>query len=375
MKKFLYKSIILSAAILTMGVQTNSLIKAQAATVTESPTTISSSDDEVSVEKSIPEKESENGSVEGNKSDNSTEDITGGATELGESGDLDEKDISVDANEDNLEIGKEVSENEENGTKELTDAELDSENTIKTQQATNRKNVSEDGNPFVEIKPITPNLGNTDDPAEHGDLMVPYVYHGNGAVYVLDENNQPIIDESSETGYKMRNDAEVYAKYPNFREVSAPFTDLVYSALYTDIKGETPTKKEQLLKALGKEGAFFMEFRNHGYDTLDELISYKNDFTNVYNKIMALNDDGTTVIESTNHGNSHSSTVKNNPAKIDMFITTIRSAYLHMINGKLVTNRYLDNQTSWHVDKAAIINDQLMYRIFENEWVMASDVM
>ena len=59
---------------------------------------------------------------------------------------------------------------------------------------------------------------------------------------------------------------------------------------------------------------------------------------------------------------------------VDMTITTIKQALLYNENGKAVSNRGLSKNSSWHVTKSKIINNQKMYYISNDEWVAAADV-
>ncbi|MFC6177393.1 SLAP domain-containing protein [Companilactobacillus huachuanensis] len=260
---------------------------------------------------------------------------------------------------------------------------------VNSQQiATNRINKTKDGIPYVEIRPTDEAivkdpqrpLSNVNDPAYEGELMVPYTYYGNGAVYVLDDNNQPIPDANSETGYQMRRSEDVYEKEIRITDVSSEFTGTVYGIN----EGTQTTKKEKMLAALKREGAFYMEFRNHGYSTKAELIAYQKAFENKLAEISNLNDDGTLVVktpvtETTTVSHNHSSTAISNQTqndeKLPLVVVTIRQAQLYSTEGKTVTDRGLSDNTVWVIDKIAMINGQKMYRISANEWVAANDVI
>lgn len=359
MKKSLSKAIVLSAAILGFAVTANKTTVKAAEVTDDTPTETQSS---------VPVTEEDSSTTDSIEDNSSSEETT------------DSKD-EVQTNDSNI---------------------------ISQQKATNRTNVVADGFPVVEIRPTEEaikanNLANVDDPASEGELLVPYTYHGNGSVYVLDENNQPILDPNDETGYKTRSENEIYAQDPDFRDVSAPFTGTVYGVIYGPVKdADNLTVKEKMLKALGREGAFYMQGRNHGYSNSKELSIYRDAFLAKLAEINALNDDGTSkaVIEtdpiietnpvtepttsnhgsSSNHANTNATTgennlvVNNNDEEIDLNIKTIKSADLFTKDGKNVTDRGLANESIWHVNEVGIVNGEIMYRISDNEWVSSEDV-
>lgn len=243
--------------------------------------------------------------------------------------------------------------------------------------------------PFVEIKPIKDGLANVNDPAieGNGQLMVPYVYHGNGSVYVLDENNKPILDENDVTGYKRRSEGEIYIKMPKFRLVTAPFMDEVYGAAYYGADGENHTKKGDLIRALGREGAFYMQGRNHGYDTMEDLNKYVDDFMDLLGKINAYDDNGEPikpVAPASHHSSSNQTLIdliselndkgSKNMEEVNMTVTANKKATLYTEKGDTVTNRGVQEDSTWHADKIATINGKKMYRITDTEWIADEDV-
>lgn len=355
MKKNLYKSIILSVAVLGLGAQITSLTTVKA--------------DEVAVESS----ESKSGESGDSKPSVVTEDNGAGNNEQKPQGE--EESQSEDATtKSEVEKNDNLNQDDKEPKDEINQPAVD----ISSQQkANNRTNVPEEGRPFVEFEPRKTGLLNTDDPAMKGDLMIPYAYHGNGAVYVLDENNQPIVDDGSETGYKQNRFEDIYAEHDDILKVTPGFTSKVYGVLYSHMN---PTnKKEELIKNLSTEGAFYLEFRNHGYDSLGDLNTYVNLFNKCLDELNELNDDGTQVVKNVTHhsssSNHHTVTESNNITQaIDLTIITNKQATLFTEKGDQVTNRGLHNKTIWKADKVSIINNQLMYRISPTEWVAAGDV-
>lgn len=370
MKKLLYSSIILGAGLFAFGIQGNNVLTVKAA-------------DEVSAE-----------GADGVSSDK---------TENHESVEkVDSQLVKEDTNESSKE------ESQEKFSQDSVLVSNDEENPVNPQQvATNRINKTKDGIPYIEIRPTDeaiqkaveqdPNkpLANVDDPAYEGDLLVPYTYHGNGAVYILDENGQPkpIASKDNDnsigpwTGYEIRKDRDVYKNEPeDIFNVSGEFTGIVYGIN----PGKEISKKEKLLASLKREGAFFMQYRNYGYSTFDELNTYIDAFNAKLSEIKALNDDGTPVVKTpviettpitgtttVSHHHSSSTTQSHAQAneKLPLVVVAIRQAKLYSADGTEVTDRGLSDASVWMVDKVSTINGQKMYRISANEWVAESDVI
>lgn len=361
MKKLLYSSIILGAGLFAFGIQGNNVLTVKAA-------------DEVSAE------------TPGDKADTTESPATEIKTDSKSVEEPKDKgNVADDSNDspDNTPVQEQV----------VDLAQVEGE-------PTNRNDIKEDNVPFVEIKPTEEaikknNLQNTDDPAKEGKLLVPYDYHGNGAVYVLDENGQPkpLPSEKSDdkwTGYEVRTSQEVYKDSPDYLKESESFTGEVYS-IYGDFGNlNNSSRKYQLLAALLKEGSFFMEFRNHGYSNTEELVKYRTAFKTKHDEIMALNDDGTPVVKTpvvettpitgtttVSHHHSSSTTQSNAQTndKLPLVVVAIRQAKLYSADGTEVTDRGLSDASVWMVDKVSTINGQKMYRISADEWVAASDVI
>jgi len=345
MKKLLYSSIILGAGLFAFGIQGNNVLTVKA-------------EDVVSAEP-VNEPASE---------------------KINESSEPEQVTINHQEQQENQVVSKD-------DDSEAIKKDTVSPVTVLDSKTGNRINVSDGENPLVQVRPTDEkikqlDLKNVEDPANDGDLLVPYTYHGNGAVYVLDDNGQPIPDSDSLTGYKVNRSEDIYIKEDKITDVSSEFTGEVYGV----IDDKTPvTKKEKMLAALKREGAFYMEFRNHGYSTKAELVAYKKAFENKLGEIQALNDDGTPVVktpvtETTTVSHSHhtstktQSNVQDNEA-LPLVVIAIRQAQLYTSDGKSVTDRGLSDSSVWMVDKVATINGQKMYRISANEWVAANDVI
>ncbi|CAJ1182535.1 hypothetical protein [Companilactobacillus nantensis] len=366
MKKLLYSSIILGAGLFAFGIQGNNVLTVKAA-------------DEVSAEGAD--------SVSSDKIENheSVEKV-------------DSQLVKEATTEDTNESSKE--EPQEKSSQDSVPVSNDEENPVNPQQvATNRINKTKDRIPYIEIRPTdeaiqkaveqdpTKPLANVDDPAYEGDLLVPYTYYGNGAAYVLDSNGQPIADSNTETGYQENRFEDIYTEIDGIRNTSSDFTGIVYGV----IGDEEPTnKKEKMLKALKREGAFFMEYRNHGYSNLEELEMYVDAFKSKLKEIQSLNDDGTPVVKTpviettpitgtTTFSHHHSSSTTQSNAqtndKLPLVVVAIRQAKLYSADGTEVTDRGLSDASVWMVDKVSTINGQKMYRISANEWVAESDVI
>ncbi|WP_057879950.1 hypothetical protein [Companilactobacillus kimchiensis] len=396
MKKSLYTSIILGVAILGLGTQITSLTTVRAAeevnesqsqkVVSEakgnaevSDVNVVSTPVESSEEKSDDtESQEEPQATESQEEPQATESQEEPqATETIETTKINEKDVSIDEERFDDKASKEKQE-KISDVNVYGQAKDDSGNT--SQPRTETK--------IIKVRPLNIKLANIDDPSDKGDLLVPYKIRGNSAVYVLDENNNPIEDSSNETGYKMRFSGDVY-KDDNLHNISDPYMGEIYSA-GGDLEKAPQTSKVKKLLSLVKEAKFFMEFRNYGYSNAAELTQYINDYHDVYARLNALGDDGNPISKpvkesvndsvnivtpiksnTTTKSNRHNSykTVINN-----LTITTIRRAQLFTEDGKLVNDRCLENNSTWQADKILTINGQKMYRITPTEWVKASDV-
>lgn len=380
MKKSILNSIILSAAILGLGVQANHATTVHAEENNASEETagsVSKTDTGTSAEskESSQESNNESSSSEGNSQETSDSNESNLQTHVN----YDVPDVTVDTSDVVIR-----EEDQDKGIEKTPIIDV-----AKDQKATNRDMV--DG--AVEIRPTESALNkypdkrfNYHDPADDGDLMVPYTYHGNGAIFELDpETHQLIVDEGSVTGYKQISARDVYGD--DLTDLSDSFTGLVYDVYYSH-NGENQTEKDKLLQALGKEGTFFMEFYNHGYNSRNDLSNYIDAFDKKKAELEALGDDGKPVVEdqpitTTTPTKSHShrssstestSSNNNNTDPVDLTITTIRQANLYTKDGKFVGNRGLTNDSTWRVQETALINGQKMYRVTANEWVAAKDV-
>jgi len=336
MKKLLYSSVILGAAVFALGIQGNNALTVKA-------------EDVVSAE---PANEPASEKVE------PKEDI----------------DVPVEEKSD-VPSKIEVSQNN-------SDIDVDTVPALAPKTG-NRVNVSDGSNPLIYIKPREDKiagLSNTEDPANKGDLMVPYTYHGNAAIFEI-EDGKIALDDSKETGYKERDFDDVYVNDPDIRSKSGAFTEIIYGIS----SGNQVTKKEKLIEALKQEAFFFMERRNHGYSNEAELNSYEDAFNKKLDEIKSLNDDGTPVVktpvtETTTISHSHHTSTKaqnhdQDDEKLPLVIVATRQAQLYTADGQTVTDRGLSDSSVWMADKVATINGQKMYRISANEWVAASDVI
>lgn len=260
MKKLLYSSIILGAGLFAFGIQGNNVLTVKAAEEVSAETTNNST--ETTPEPAVVKAD-----------ENQKEDVYS---------DNPEKNSTVDINEIPT---------------------LDS-------KTNNRDNISDGTNPLIQINPREDKidgLSNVDDPASKGDLMVPYVYHGNAAVYKTNDGKL-IPDDKSDTGYVMNDFSDIYTNEDaNLRGNTGTFTDGIYGI----DSGNQETKKGKMIEALKKEAFFFMEFRNHGYSTTSEFNTYKDAFDTKLAELQALNDDGTTSSknssgrDNSNHRNNH----------------------------------------------------------------------
>lgn len=352
MKKLLYSSIILGAAVFAFGIQGNNVLTVKAEDVV------------------------------------STESVNEPASEKVEPKENIESDKKVEeqgVNSDNTNALGEEKPDDPSKTGTAEESSGIDVNTIPVlaPKTGNRINVSDGSNPLIYIKPREDKiagLSNTEDPANKGDLMVPYTYHGNAAIFEI-EDGKIVLDDRSETGYKEREFDDVYVNDPDIRSNSGKFTEDIYGVS----SGNQATKKEKLIEALKQEAFFFMERRNHGYSNEAELNSYKDAFNKKLGEIQALNDDGTPVVKTPVTGTttvSHShhtstrtqSNVQDNET-LPLVVVAIRQAKLYTTDGRAVTDRGLSDSSVWMVDKVATINGQKMYRISADEWVAANDVI
>lgn len=369
MKKSLLNSIILSAAALGLGMQVNHTVTVQADEVdsSEQDTTDLENQNEIFTE------------LEGQTSDPETEEPDETVGEV--------SNPQTSSEESNGEATTEESKSDNESVIDKIDDKEVVTKTIEVSKTHNRTNVSDGKTPFLTVKPLK-EVEHTDDPANYGDLLVPYVYHGNAAVFKLDENNQPILDATSSTGYAMKKFEDIYDPKEDLGTISGNYTGDIYSVT-NDINRENPNKKEQMLLALENEGAFFMKFENHGYSNLADLETYMKNYKLEYaNIINNYNDDGTiktpvienqpvTVPTKTTHIHSSTTTKATTTVSEDilnMTVTTIRQANLYTKDGKTVGNRGLVNNSTWRVKEIATINGQKMYRVSDNEWVADNDV-
>ena len=386
MKKSLYVSITLGLTVLSLGAQIGNVTTVLADEVTQETTetteTITTDDHEETSEVSVQDNDAESENKEADES-------------------IESGDNSVD---DNVNSDADIADNSGNGLKgesseDVVEAEkdvIDSETDLKeTESMTDdlTKDISEEKISDTErIKPLK-NADQVvyDNPADHGELWVSYPVRSNKAVYVLDDNGNPIEDVNSDSGYVVKPNTDVYDGETIV--ASGHLTDNIYylgGTLDDEIRQQgSMTNKQGYLVSLVNEAKYFLKFENYAYANLDELETYFTKFRETYDMInSAYNDDGTLIapvtpvipevepIESHSHSNgSHSSGVKSTTNEnVDMTVIAIKRANLYRLNGDLVTHRGIELASSWHIDKQATINGQLMYRISNDEWVAASDV-
>lgn len=395
MKKSLSKAIFFSAAILGLGVQVNNLTTVHAAGEGQQETKSSESSvqqsDEPKAVVSSPTNEGQDvdGSNDAEDSNNTGDsnkaeqpENSQGSEESSDTGVIENiKDPEAKNQEDNNKLEESdqpQSVDPEELTDDLTVITPEKITPVVVSKTNNRTNVSEDGKIYLEIKPLKP-VEHTDDPAQYGNLFVPYVYHGNSSVYELDENNNPIEDPTSDTGYKMKSFADIYGKdyveATNLGTIAGNYTGTIYSATNGFDANNPVNKKQEMLVALQNEGAFFMKTENHGYDSLEDLETYIKNYQIAYENIISkYNDDGT--LRQTGSSNNHNSVniESSNSENLELTVTTIKQATLYTLEGEVVGNRALIKDSTWRVDKVAMINGQKMYRVTPTEWVSAKDV-
>lgn len=346
--------------------------------------------------------------VETETSQTSVEEIKNEADQLNQAANDEETSEPAAVNEEDSQVVEE-SESEQTTDNQEKDQALEEPAVEQSQDGTTTDKdtpeddaeVENDGISVKTIKPKTPNMDNSVNPADEGPLLIPYKVYSNEIVYVLDpETNQPIedADDHSKTGYKTNGLDVVYGdEASEIDAISGDFTNEVYSN-GGEWGWQEATPKNLKIRALVREAEYFMEFRNHGYSNLAELNDYMTKYRELYNQFIAENDDGTPIVpvddtKTTNHESDHTSTPVtpvdesktanhgsktviegNNSETIDLTITTIRQATLYTENGDVVGNRALVKDSTWRVDKVAMINGQKMYRVTPTEWVSAKDV-
>lgn len=327
MKKSLYKSIILSVAVLGLSAQITSLttVKADEVTVAKSEPVSSepaSKESTVSDNKIIPQ-ESEN-----SKPENGASNIE---VEQGQQSKKTEKDIASSTDK----------------TLPLVDWETPEE-----------KKLDNDQPETIESSRI-----NANETTYRTDVEVPYVEHDKGVI--LDENNNVIDAHKIYDG--------------NTITTSGEYTGDIYHIYYDVLGSKKDTVKNQKLKTLTEQAMYFLKSENYGYSNYSELVNYFIKYQVAYDRINSLNDDGTPVVNSTGHHSSSNNhrivTEANGTNQVSsLTIITNKQATLFTEKGDKVTNRGLYNKTIWQADKVSIINNQLMYRISPTEWVSAGDV-
>lgn len=322
MKKDLYKSIILSVAVLGLGAQITNLTTVKA--------------DEVAVESS----EQAKGTVENKNSQESENPDKETKPEVSQ----DQQPTIIEKTEEAV-PNKQVS--DDKNALPLIDWETSEE-----------KKLDNDQPETVESSKV-----NSNETTYKTDVEVPYVIHDKDVV--LDEKNNLISAHERYDG--------------NTIVASAAYTGDVYHIYYDILENNKDTAKNQKLKNLTEEAMSFLKEDTYGYSNYSELVTYFIKFQAAYNKINSYNDDGTPVVKNVTHhsssSNHHTVTESNNITQvIDLTIITNKQATLFTEKGDQVTNRGLYNKTIWKADKVSIINNQLMYRISPTEWVAAGDV-
>lgn len=322
MKKSLYKSIILSVAVLGLGAQITSLTTVKADEVPVAKSEPASKESTVSDNKTISQ-ESENSKPE--------KVVSNVEAEQGQPSKETEKDIASSTDK----------------TLPLVDWETPEE-----------KKLDNDQPETIESSRI-----NANETTYRTDVEVPYVEHDKSVI--LDEKNNVIDAHKIYDG--------------NTITTSGEYTGDIYYIYYDVLGSKKDTVKNQKLKTLTEQAMYFLKSENYGYSNYSELVNYFIKYQAAYDRINSLNDDGTPVVNSTGHHSSSNNhrivTEANGTDQVSsLTIITNKQATLFTEKGDKVTNRGLYNKTIWQADKVSIINNQLMYRISPTEWVSAGDV-
>ena len=399
MKKSFYKSIILSVALVALGVQVNNSTTVHAETVDEQP-----SENEVTVEDTVTAPDTEQ-SVETSNEINSEKAIE---SQTG---------VLPETSKDELEVDDSLIKSDDNRV-EVEPDKSESDNQVQEADAVkSRENIEK-----MDLIDSTTHL----DEYHYG--------------LKIDSQTGKLIDPDGKPDYGWSQAADLDA---DGRIRSGQLTDMIY-AKWGEI-GENPqTPKEEAYLALIKGAVEFLKPDNGlNYSSRAELEAYMANMNLQIARLNSYGDDGKPMpVVDTSKSSSHSSSshavsqavddyagiVKVLSAKdavlynengsqlgsslsknairnatklmtfndtkyvyvptngwvkladvleieiLDMNVTTNKQATLFTDDGKVVKNRGLMDQTDWHINRSAMINGQKMYHVGADEWVLADDV-
>jgi len=211
------------------------------------------------------------------------------------------------------------------------------------------------------------------------------------------ENNSEVdskSDEETDPDKKvvttLDEDGKVFYVYDEKTKALAhSYTEAIFDVKYGTLLNLPKTSKNELLLSLTDDMIDFMndhsadgknDQKYKSYYELDARISQYNKAYAEANKLADDWDPNAPVVEEQPVTETKPvvkpvyHTTSNTNEVFSKTVTTNKQATLFTDEGKKITNRALIENSSWRVDKAAVINGQKMYHVATNEWVAASDV-
>lgn len=208
------------------------------------------------------------------------------------------------------------------------------------------------------------------------DVMIPHIKHDAKQVQIVDA-------DGNLTGTVPAH--EIYDG--NTVQAASGYTDDIYSIRYGVLNVENPTPKVAKLILLTEQAMTYLKPENYGYANILELNDYFQKYQNLYDTINAYDDNGEPikpVAPASHHSSSNQTLIDSiselnnkgskNMEEVNMTVTANKKATLYTEKGDAVTNRGVQEDSTWHVDKIATINGKKMYRITDTEWIADEDV-